>query len=73
MASSTETMAITTISSINVNPRERARVVLKLDRLQEARVTHLAVVREQFLSHFSEGELETLASMWERIAPCNGC
>jgi len=43
------------------------------ERLQEARVTHLAVVREQFLSHFSEGELETLASMWERIAPCNGC
>jgi len=42
-------------------------------RLQEARVTHLAVVREHFFSHFSEAELGTLADMWERIAPCNGC
>ena len=43
------------------------------ERLQEARGTHLAVVREQFLAHFSEGELRSLADMWERIAPCNGC
>jgi len=43
-----------------------------LERLQAARVTHLAVVREHFLSHFSEGELSSLADMWERIAPCNG-
>jgi DNA-binding MarR family transcriptional regulator len=42
-------------------------------RLQEARVTHLAVVREHFFSHFSEAELGALADMWERIAPCNGC
>ncbi|HEX3510374.1 MAG TPA: MarR family transcriptional regulator [Solirubrobacteraceae bacterium] len=42
-------------------------------RLREARVTHLAVVREQFFSHFSEGELSLLADMWERIAPCAGC
>jgi DNA-binding MarR family transcriptional regulator len=39
-------------------------------RLAEARGTHLAVVREQFLSHFSEVELRALADMWERIAPC---
>ena len=42
-------------------------------RLEEARVTHLAVVREHFFSHFSEDELGALADMWERIAPCNGC
>src|SRR5580693_3140808 len=43
------------------------------ERLQEARGTHLALVREHFLSHFSEAELGTLADMWERIAPCSGC
>jgi DNA-binding MarR family transcriptional regulator len=45
------------------------------ERLQEARVTHLAVVREHFVSQFSESELSLLADMWERIAPCagNGC
>jgi DNA-binding MarR family transcriptional regulator len=43
------------------------------ERLQEARGTHLAVIREQFLSHFSERELSTLADMWERIAPCGAC
>ena len=42
------------------------------ERLEEARVTHLAVIREQFLSHFSEAELSTLAQMWQRIAPCSG-
>jgi DNA-binding MarR family transcriptional regulator len=42
------------------------------ERLEEARVTHLRVVREQFFSHFSEPELSVLADMWERIAPCNG-
>ena len=42
-------------------------------RLEEARITHLAVVREHFFSHFSELELGALADMWERIAPCNGC
>lgn len=41
-------------------------------RLEEAQVTHLVVVREQFLAHFSEPELGVLAQMWERIAPCNG-
>jgi DNA-binding MarR family transcriptional regulator len=44
------------------------------ERLEEARVTHLAVVRVHFFSHFSEPELGALADMWERIAPCNnGC
>jgi DNA-binding MarR family transcriptional regulator len=42
-------------------------------RLEEARVTHLAVVREHFFSRFSEAELSTLADMWERIAPCSSC
>src|ERR1700724_897253 len=40
------------------------------DRLEEARGTHLAVIREHFLSRFSEEELTVLADMWERIAPC---
>jgi DNA-binding MarR family transcriptional regulator len=40
-------------------------------RLRAARGTHLAVVREQFLSRFSEHELSALAELWERIAP--GC
>src|ERR1017187_6226718 len=31
------------------------------DRLEEARMTHLAVVREHFLSRFSQGELSGLA------------
>jgi DNA-binding MarR family transcriptional regulator len=41
-------------------------------RLRAARTTHLAVVREQFLSRFSETELNALVDMWDRIAPC-GC
>jgi DNA-binding MarR family transcriptional regulator len=39
------------------------------DRLARARGTHLAVVREHFFSRFSEPELDTLAHLWERIAP----
>ena len=42
------------------------------ERLREARVTHLAVVRDQFFSRFSEPELAALADMCERIAPCGG-
>jgi DNA-binding MarR family transcriptional regulator len=42
------------------------------ERLNAARGTHSSVVREQFLSRFSETELRTLAEMWDRIAPC-GC
>jgi DNA-binding MarR family transcriptional regulator len=41
------------------------------ERLEAARGTHRAVVREHFLSHFSEPELETLGRMWERIT--SGC
>jgi DNA-binding MarR family transcriptional regulator len=43
------------------------------ERLCAARGTHLAVVREQFFSRFSEAELSALAELWERIAPCGGC
>jgi DNA-binding MarR family transcriptional regulator len=39
-------------------------------RLSSARGTHLGVVREHFLSRFSEHELSTLTEMWNRIAPC---
>lgn len=43
------------------------------ERLSAARETHRAVVREHFLSHFSERELETLGKMWDRItAGCCG-
>lgn len=41
------------------------------ERLCAARGTHREVIREHFLSHFSEPELERLGEMWDRIAP--GC
>lgn len=42
-------------------------------RLEEARPTHLAAVRELFLSEFSEDELTCLAGLWERVLPaCAG-
>ena len=37
--------------------------------LAHARPTHLAGVRERFLSQFSEEELKTLARFWERVHP----
>ncbi len=37
--------------------------------LARARPTHLAGVRERFLRHFSDAELQTLAGFWERIQP----
>jgi DNA-binding MarR family transcriptional regulator len=37
--------------------------------LDRARPTHLEDVRERFLRHFSEDELATLASWWERVLP----
>jgi DNA-binding MarR family transcriptional regulator len=40
------------------------------ERFHAACATHQAVVREQFLSRFSPGELRALADMWERITPC---
>jgi DNA-binding MarR family transcriptional regulator len=42
------------------------------ERVTEARVTHLAVVREEFFSRFSDVELGLLADMCQRVAPCNG-
>jgi hypothetical protein len=30
------------------------------------------VVREHFISRFSERELREMAEMWDRVAPCNG-
>ncbi len=41
------------------------------ERVGEARVTHLAVVREQFFSRFSDAELGLLADMCQRVAPCS--
>jgi DNA-binding MarR family transcriptional regulator len=41
------------------------------ERLEQARGTQRAVVREHFLAHFSRAELDALAGMCERIAP--GC
>ena len=43
------------------------------ERLEEARGTQVRVVREHFISRFSEDELRAMADMWERLAPCNGC
>jgi DNA-binding MarR family transcriptional regulator len=43
------------------------------ERLEEARRTHVVVMREHFFSRFSEGELRQMATMWERIAPCDSC
>jgi DNA-binding MarR family transcriptional regulator len=43
------------------------------ERLKEARRTHVVVMREHFFSHFAEGELREMATMWERIAPCDSC
>jgi DNA-binding MarR family transcriptional regulator len=37
--------------------------------LAGARPTHLAGVRERFLSHFEAAELATLARWWDRVAP----
>jgi DNA-binding MarR family transcriptional regulator len=37
--------------------------------LARARPTHLAGVRERFLRHFSDEELQTLARYWERVQP----
>ena len=42
------------------------------DKLAAARETHLAGVREHFLAHFSEPELELLGSFWARLEPAGG-
>jgi DNA-binding MarR family transcriptional regulator len=37
------------------------------EKLEAARETHLAGVRELFLSHFSEDELDVLGGAWDRV------
>jgi DNA-binding MarR family transcriptional regulator len=37
--------------------------------LAQARPTHLDGVRERFLTHFTEDELNQLAEFWERVLP----
>ena len=37
------------------------------EKLEAARVTHLAGVRELFLSHFTEAEQNVLGEAWERV------
>jgi DNA-binding MarR family transcriptional regulator len=39
------------------------------DKLAAARVTHLAGVREHFLSRFTQDELKAFGSFWERVLP----
>ena len=39
------------------------------EKVEQARGTHIAVVREGFLRHFSDGELRTLAQLFERALP----
>ena len=39
------------------------------ERLAEARPTHLAGIRERFLAHLDQGELEALAAAWEHVRP----
>jgi hypothetical protein len=50
--------------------------VIAVDRgravVDEARATHIEVVRRGFLRHFSEGEMRELAELWERVLPASG-
>jgi DNA-binding MarR family transcriptional regulator len=43
------------------------------ERVGEARRTQQVVVREHFVTRFSEQELRAMADMWQRIAPCSSC
>jgi hypothetical protein len=38
-----------------------------MDRLAEARKTHLRGVRERFHAHFSDEDLEQLGDYWRRV------
>jgi DNA-binding MarR family transcriptional regulator len=40
-----------------------------LELLEAARPTHLAGIRERFLTHFSEDELRQLGDWWRRLLP----
>ena len=42
-------------------------------QLDAARSTHLAAVREHFLSRFSAQELRTLSELWERVGTSGCC
>jgi len=42
-----------------------------MDRLAQARKTHLRGVRERFHAHFSDDELEQLAEYWRRVLPAD--
>jgi DNA-binding MarR family transcriptional regulator len=39
------------------------------ETVEQARTTHIAVVRAGFLRHFSEDEMRELATMFERVLP----
>jgi DNA-binding MarR family transcriptional regulator len=39
------------------------------ERLDEARGTHIAGVRERFLARFDDGELQRLGDLWQRVLP----
>jgi len=39
------------------------------DLLERARPTHLEGVRQRFLTHFSQDELQRFAGAWERVLP----
>jgi DNA-binding MarR family transcriptional regulator len=43
------------------------------ERLAQARITHLAGIRELFAAHYTEAELDQLAPMLERLLPADGC
>jgi DNA-binding MarR family transcriptional regulator len=43
------------------------------ERLERARATHMAVVRQHFLAPLADEDLRALASAWARIAHANGC
>src|SRR4051812_43051488 len=43
------------------------------ERLAQAREGHLTAVRELFVAHYSEQELETLGPLLERLIPSGGC
>jgi DNA-binding MarR family transcriptional regulator len=42
------------------------------DLVEQARSTHIEVVRAGFLRHFSEEEMRRLATLWERVLPGAG-
>ncbi|HEX5145715.1 MAG TPA: MarR family transcriptional regulator, partial [Conexibacter sp.] len=39
------------------------------DLLEQARPTHVAGIRQRFLSQFSEDELRLLGGFWDRLTP----